>query len=96
MSRDFWRRGGVQLCAAREADLQALLTPEEDTELDRYEDSIYFPTSRARSRTFFEKLAKRDGKDDTFFWLIKDLAGRHVGSIGTFDCDRRVRRRPPR
>jgi RimJ/RimL family protein N-acetyltransferase len=90
MSRNFWRGEGVQLCAVQEADLEALLTPEEDTEIDRYEDFIRFPSTREQRRAFFEAMAKRDGKDDTFFWLIKDLEGRHVGNIGTFDCDRRV------
>jgi RimJ/RimL family protein N-acetyltransferase len=90
MSRNFWRGEGVQLCAVQEADLEVLLTPEEDTELDRYEDFICFPSTKEQGRAFFKAMAKRDGKDDTFFWLIKDLEGRHVGNIGTFDCDRRV------
>ena len=90
MSRNFWRGEKVQLCAVEADDLEALLLPAEDTELDRYEDSIRFPSTREQGRKFFEEIAKRDGKGDTFFWLIKDLEGRHVGSIGTFDCDRRV------
>ena len=87
---DFWRGEKVQLCAAQEADLVVLLSPKEDTELDRYEDFIRFPSTREQRRTFFEEMAKRDGKDGTFFWLVKDLVGCYVGSIGTFDCDPRV------
>lgn len=90
MSRNFWRGEKVQLCAVEADDLEALLSPEEDTEVDRYEDFIRFPSTKEQGREFFEEVAKRDGKNDTFFWLIKDLEGRHVGSIGTFDCDRRV------
>jgi RimJ/RimL family protein N-acetyltransferase len=90
MSRNFWCGERVQLRAVEEADLEALLTPEEDTELDRYEDFIRFPSTREQGREFFRQVRDRGGKDDPFFWLIKDLEGRHVGNIGTFDCDRRV------
>lgn len=85
MKTNFWRGEKVQLCAVEEADLEMLLSFEEDTELDRYEDFIRFPSTREQERKFFEEIAKRDGKNDTFFWLIKDLEGRYVGSIGTFD-----------
>ncbi len=87
---NFWRGEKVQLCAVEEADLEVLLSLEEDTELDRYEDFIRFPSNREQRRAFFEEMAKRDGKDGAFFWLVKDLEGRYVGSIGTFDCDSRV------
>jgi RimJ/RimL family protein N-acetyltransferase len=87
---NFWRSEKVQLCAVEEADLEVLLSLEEDTELDRYEDFIRFPSNREQRRAFFKEMAKRDGKDGAFFWLVKDLEGRYVGSIGTFDCDSRV------
>lgn len=90
MKTNFWRGEKVQLCAVEEADLEALLSPQEDTELDRHEDFIRFPATREQSRAFFEEMAKRNGKDGTFFWLVKDLEGRYVGSIGTFNCDPRV------
>ncbi len=92
MDRNFWRGERVRLHAVGQEDLDEVtqLAEEPDTELDRYEDRIYFPLSREQNRTFFEKMAKRDGKDDTFFWLVRDLEGRYVGSIGTFDCDPRV------
>ena len=89
---NFWQGEKVQLCTVAEDDIDDVLgSPEAaDTDLDRYEDFIYFPTSKEKHRTFFKKMAERDGKDDTFFWLVKNLAGDYVGSIGTFDCDRRV------
>lgn len=90
MNTNFWRGEKVQLCAVAPDDLEVLLSVDEDADLDRYEDVIRFPATRAQGRSFFERMAERDGKDDTFFWLVKDLEGRYVGSIGTFDCDRRV------
>ncbi len=89
---NFWQGGKVQLCAVEKDEIDTLLTSPEmaDTDLDRYEDFICFPASKEKRRTFFEKMAERDGKDDTFFWLVKNLEGEYVGSIGTFDCDRRV------
>jgi len=86
----FWRGERVRLCPVEPEDVEVLLSLEEDADLDRYEDVIRFPATRAQGRAFFERMAGRDGKDDTFFWLVKDLEGRYVGSIGTFDCDRRV------
>jgi len=89
VNRNFWRGENVRLRAVEESDLEALLSPEEDTELDRYEDSIRFPSTQEQGRKFFEEIAKRDGKGDSFFWLIK-VGAQRVGSIGTFDCDGRI------
>ena len=66
------------------------MSPEEDTELDRYEDSIRFPSTKEQGREFFKRMAARDGKGDQFFWIIKDLEDHYVGMIGTFDCDPRI------
>ncbi len=87
---NFWQGEKIQLCAVEEEDMDTVLEAPEaaDTDLDRYE--IYLPTSKEKRRTFFKEMAERSGKDDTFFWLVKDLEGRYVGSIGTFGCDRRV------
>lgn len=90
MSPSFWRGEKIQIRAVEQEDLETLLSPEEDTELDRYEDFIRFPSTREEGRKFFEEVGRRDGKGDRFFWLIKDLEGHCVGSIGTFDCDPRV------
>lgn len=90
MNTNFWRGETVRLCAVEEADLETLSLLEEDTELDRYEDSIRFPSTKEQRLEFFKRMAARDGKNDGFFWLIRNLEGSHVGMIGTFDCDPRI------
>ncbi len=67
-----------------------LTTEEQDTELDRYEDHIHFPLNREQNRAQLEKLADRERTDDSFFWMVENNDGQHVGYINTFDCARRV------
>ena len=86
---DFWRGEKVRLRAVEQKDLEALAVQEPDTDLERFEDTIYFPVSKQQNRENWECLSrKRD--DDTFFWVIENAEGTRVGNIGTFDCDWRV------
>ncbi len=89
---NFWRGEKVQLCARETEDFEAAgagtLPP--DTEAERFEDRIYFPASGKEHRALLERLAAREGKGDTFFWVIRNLHGERVGNINTFDCDPRV------
>jgi len=85
---NFWQGEKVRLRALEPDDLEALPLQEPDTELDRYEDFIHFPTSRDRARETLERLGRPRG-DDSFFWVI-EAEGARVGSISTYDCDRRV------
>lgn len=89
---DFWRGEKVQLCALTEEDFTAAEagTLPRDTEAERFEDRIYFPASGAQQRALLERLAAREAKGDTFFWVIRDLHSRRIGNINTFDCDARV------
>lgn len=91
MSDNIWRGQKVRLRPIEQKDLDALITsPEEpDTEIDRYEDHIHFPHSQTQGRDELAKLGQpRD--DDTYFWMIEDHNGNHVGYINTFDTNRRV------
>lgn len=91
MSYNFWQGEKVRLRAIEQKDLDDLLTSTEtqDTELDRYENVIGFPTSRLQDREARERLIKRDNSNDNFFWIVEDLSGTLVGFVGTFDCERR-------
>lgn len=71
MSPDFWRGEKVRLFPVEPDDLEVLLSLEEDADLDRYEDVIRFPATRAQGPAFFEKMAERDGKDDTFSIVLR-------------------------
>jgi RimJ/RimL family protein N-acetyltransferase len=90
-SRNFWRGPNIRLRAVEQSDLDAILTDTEepDTELDRYQDAVPFPTSRCRAREEAEKLIKGIGEEDFLFFMIEDRAGQVVGYINNFDCQRR-------
>ncbi|HLO18399.1 MAG TPA: GNAT family N-acetyltransferase [Anaerolineales bacterium] len=92
MNYNFWRGDKIRLRAIEQKDFEAVLTSTEelDTELDRFEDFIKFPVSKEHNRENLEALAKKERADDTFFWMIEDLQGNHVGYINTFDCERRT------
>ncbi len=63
---NFWRGEKVRLRAVEEHDLEAAAIQEPDTDLERFEDTIYFPVSKQQHRENWERLGrKRD--DDTFF-----------------------------
>lgn len=89
---DFWRGEKVQLCPLELSDFRAAEagTLPRDTEAERSEDRLYFPASRTEHRALLERLAAREDKGDTFFWVIWNLQGERVGNINTFDCDPRV------
>ncbi len=36
-----------------------------------------------------EQLARHDGKDDSYYWVIEDADGQAVGIICTYACNRR-------
>jgi RimJ/RimL family protein N-acetyltransferase len=88
----FWRGDQIRLRAVEQKDLDAVAQSFEDldTELDRYESDIAFPLSREQDRASLEALGKREGGDDSFFWIIENLEGQLVGYINTFDCERRA------
>ena len=88
---NFWRGEKIRLRAIEEKDFDEIVasTEEPDTELDRYEDMIHFPISKERDRANLESLAKKEGTDDYFFWVIEDLQGNTVGFINTFDYEQK-------
>lgn len=96
-SHNFWHGEKVRLRAIEQTDLDEIMNaPEEpDSWLERANDFIYLPVYREKAREQLvsgrdELTSGRERKDDAFDWLIENLAGQTVGSIATFDCDRRV------
>jgi RimJ/RimL family protein N-acetyltransferase len=90
MNTNFWRGQKIRLRAVEQKDLDELMssTEEPDTEIDRRNSEISFPTWREKDRDELAEVRQR--KDGSFFWIIETLDGQTVGNIGTFDCDRRV------
>lgn len=92
MNYNFWRGEKIRLRAIEQQDFDAIIasTEEPDTELDRLDDFIRFPVSKEQTRENLVAIVQKAGVDDTFFWMIEDLQGNHVGYINTFDCEKRT------
>lgn len=88
----FWCGDRVRLRAIEQKDLDEVAQSFEpyDTEAERYISEISVPDYREQDRANLEKLRTHDAGDDAFFWMIENLEGQVVGSINTFDCERRV------
>jgi RimJ/RimL family protein N-acetyltransferase len=83
----FWRSDLVRLRAIEQKDQSY---EEYDTDAESYNSEISFPVHREQDRADMEKLRQREPGDDSYFWIIENQEGENVGSINTFDCDRRV------
>jgi RimJ/RimL family protein N-acetyltransferase len=60
-----------------------------DTEAAHASYSIPFPVSREWQIEWATTLARQDGADDRFVFVIETLAGNPIGSINSHACDRR-------
>lgn len=91
-SYNFWCGETIRLRAIEQKDIDNLLhSPEEpDSELERFDDAIGFPTSLEQQRMQLEdEMARRERTDESYFWMIENQEGQVVGNIATFDCNRR-------
>lgn len=88
----FWRGDRVRLRAIEQKDLDEVAQSFEpyDTDAARYVSEISVPDHREQDRADLEKLRTHEPGDDAFFWMIENLEGEVVGSINTFDCERRA------
>lgn len=88
----FWRGERIRLRAIEQKDLDAISQDfgEYDTDAEKYNSEISFPSYREEDRANFEKLRKHEPGDDAFYWIIENEDGEQVGEISTFDCERRV------
>jgi RimJ/RimL family protein N-acetyltransferase len=49
-------------------------------------DRVWFPGSRQATKRWAEQTAVRESVGDDFQFVIENLAGEHVGLVGTHDC----------
>ena len=79
----------IRLRAIEPGDWQAHYEWDQDTELARTLDQIYFPRSTERTRQWAETGSVRDPQNDAMQLQIETLDQELVGSISSHSCDLR-------
>lgn len=91
MSATFWQGASIRLRALEMHDIEPLHTLfAADSDLERADDSIAFPTTAALRQRFHEPFVQKDGADGTFFFILEHTQHEIVGTLATFDCDART------
>jgi RimJ/RimL family protein N-acetyltransferase len=84
-----WHGDLVRLRAVEPEDWEALFEWGIDFEAMGLGGDMPLPPSREAMKKWARDLAEREGKDDTFHWVIETLDGEFVGMIETHRCSRR-------
>ena len=84
-----WQSDRIRLRAVEPDDWEVFYAWNQDDEMARGLDRIWFPQSREAVRRWAAEASVRRPDNDAFHWVIEDLAGTILGSISTHDCDRR-------
>lgn len=90
MSTSVWQGSRVRLRAVEPSDWEVFFAWNQDDDMPRRLDYVWFPQSREAVKRWAEEAATRRPQDDAFHFVIEDHSGEVVGSIATHDCDRRV------
>jgi RimJ/RimL family protein N-acetyltransferase len=80
----------VRLRAVEPEDWEAHYAWDQNSDLTRALDFIWFPRSRAGARRWAEETAERAPEDDNYHFEIETLAGVLVGSIGIHHAEPRT------
>lgn len=80
----------VRLRAAEPEDWEAHHAWDQNSDMTRPLDYIWFPRSRAAARRWAEETAERSPEDDNFHFEIETLAGELVGSIAIHRAEPRT------
>lgn len=79
----------TRLRAVEPGDADIHFTWNQDSEMTRNIDCIWFPGSREATKRWAEQTALREQVGDDFQFVIENLTGEHVGLVGTHDCKAR-------
>jgi RimJ/RimL family protein N-acetyltransferase len=88
-ARHYWQGNHVRLRAIEPSDWEVFFQWNLDTEMARALYWVPFPRSKEAMKRWAEKESTQEPERDHFFWVIEDLEGQVVGSIGSNDCDPR-------
>ncbi len=76
----------TRLRAVEPTDAETHFLWNQDSEMTRNLDEIWFPGSREGAKRWAEQTALREPTGDDFQFVIENMAGEHVGLLGTHDC----------
>jgi RimJ/RimL family protein N-acetyltransferase len=84
-----WQGTRVRLRALEPDDWEHFARWDLDTDAQRHGSFLALPKSEERLRKWAAEEAARTGEDDSYRFVIEDLEGTAVGTISTFEVDRR-------
>ncbi|HEU5139409.1 MAG TPA: GNAT family protein [Bacillales bacterium] len=90
MSYSIWEGEKIKLRAIESKDADFFYHWNFDDDVIRRIDEIHFPQSYERVKEWAEKESKATPEDGSFKWIAETKEGKTVGSINTFECNRRV------
>lgn len=87
--QNFWQGKRVRLRAIEPGDVDHFVRWNLNSERGRLLDFLWSPQSETAVSAWVTAQSTRKLEDDAFHWLIENLAGEAVGSIGTHACNPR-------
>ncbi|AXI08296.1 N-acetyltransferase [Oceanobacillus zhaokaii] len=89
MVANMWSGSKVRLRPVIPSDWKYFHNNDQDSESARLCDSIYFPRSEDRTKSWAEHTSTKPSEDDNVFLAIETLDGTLVGSINANSCNPR-------
>jgi RimJ/RimL family protein N-acetyltransferase len=87
MSNDFWLGQRVRLRALEPTDADTFIAWNRDSQRARRLDFLWPPQSEPAVRAWVEAQSRKRLENDSFHWMIENMAREPVGSIATHHCD---------
>jgi RimJ/RimL family protein N-acetyltransferase len=87
---NIWQGHRVRLRSVEPGDWETHFRWNQESEMSRRIDRVYFPQSTVEAQRWAERAAAQTASDAQFHFEIETLDGTLVGSIGTNHCDARV------
>ncbi len=87
MATNYWQGRRIRLRAMIPSDVS--LFDAFDDDISRNVDAVYFPQSKQRFQNWFDAEIAKERNDDSFRWVAENLEDEPIGTIDTFDCNRR-------
>jgi RimJ/RimL family protein N-acetyltransferase len=85
---NYWQGKYIRLRAVEITDIDAITEWNLDSDLGRYLEFLWPPTSQASVKAFIEKETLKKLENDEYFWIIENDEKVAVGHINT-KCDSR-------
>ncbi len=84
-----WEGKLVRLRAVEPGDWQFHFELDQDSEMSRAIDNVWFPGSREAAKRRAEETSLKKPENDVFHFEIETLDGEHVGTIDSHTCNPR-------